>query len=405
MLFWCLPVGGNSAGNLNFPSWVDQYAYGPCSSWQLWRFFRFSLRNILVVAPVTLLSVDDTGGLIPLQNSPGCTGAPQSCCFFSVWNLSADLVLQISAIFHFCAQIAIPLSNSYFPMVIGPLAQYPKSPSMPCFTMFLYTLDRSPPFSSIPCTFIGHLKFPPNFSGASFCVDLGISHQFYQCPIAVEIHASRLCTRGCSGFLLDLLCLNHCPMLLPITLVNSPQKDWSICDVPLISVTRGIVGLVNNVASNIWSAHFQNFGSVAVTGSTSMAKTLLFLSFGSICTSTIENTKNDSQSYIFQLTSVLVISSKRTLNSLGVSLFLISHSTTIYGTTEILGKFTVVKFLLPVVSYMAWRFSSWMKYVCISIGLLKNLISVHAHGLSRGIFDIHGLPSNGRSPMKAITLP
>ena len=33
-------------------------------------FFRFSLRKILVVAPVTLLFVDNIGGLIPLQYSP-----------------------------------------------------------------------------------------------------------------------------------------------------------------------------------------------------------------------------------------------------------------------------------------------------------------------------------------------
>ena len=34
------------------------------------RLFRFSLRNILVVAPVTLLFVDNIGGLRPLQHSP-----------------------------------------------------------------------------------------------------------------------------------------------------------------------------------------------------------------------------------------------------------------------------------------------------------------------------------------------
>ena len=82
MLFWCLPGGGNSASNLNFPSWVDQYDCGPCSSWQVWRLFRFSLRNILVVAPVTLLYVDNIGGLRPLQHSPWGGGAPQSWCFF-----------------------------------------------------------------------------------------------------------------------------------------------------------------------------------------------------------------------------------------------------------------------------------------------------------------------------------
>ena len=51
---------------------------------------------------------------------------------------------------------------------------------------------------------------------------------------------------------------------------------------------------------------------------------------------------------------------------------------------------------------VSW-FSSWLKFVCISIGLLKNFISIYAHGLSRGILNIHGLPSNGLSPMKAIT--
>ena len=34
---------------------------------------------------------------------------------------------------------------------IGPLAQYPKLTSMPCFTMVLDTLERPPHFSSMPC--------------------------------------------------------------------------------------------------------------------------------------------------------------------------------------------------------------------------------------------------------------
>ena len=57
---------------------------------------------------------------------------------------------------------------------------------------------------------------------------------------------------------------------------------------PLLLVTRDLVGLVPNVASNLLSAHFQNFGSVTVTGYTSMARTLIFLSFGSICAVAIE---------------------------------------------------------------------------------------------------------------------
>ena len=118
---------------------------------------------------------------------------------------------------------------------------------------------------------------------------------------------------------------------------------------PLLSVTRDIVGVVTNVASNIWYTHCQNFGSVAVTGSTYMARTLLFLSFGSICAAAIENVKNNSQSSLFQLTSVLTIYSNHTLNSLGVRPFLLNHSTTAYGTTASLDNFTVVKFFLPVV--------------------------------------------------------
>ena len=66
---------------------------------------------------------------------------------------------------------------------------------------------------------------------------------------------------------------------------------------PLLLVTMDLVGLVPNVASNLWSAHFQIFGSVTVTGYTSMARTLLFLSFGSIYAAAVENAKNKSQSY------------------------------------------------------------------------------------------------------------
>ena len=60
---------------------------------------------------------------------------------------------------------------------------------------------------------------------------------------------------------------------------------------------------------------------------------------------------------------------------------------------------------MPVVSRMAWRFYSWLKCVCISIGLLKVFTSGHAHGLYHEILNIHGLHPNGRSPMKAITFP
>ena len=45
---------------------------------------------------------------------------------------------------------------------------------------------------------------------------------------------------------------------------------------PLPLVTTDLVGLVPYVASNLWSSHFQSFGYVTVTGSTSMAKILLF---------------------------------------------------------------------------------------------------------------------------------
>ena len=43
---------------------------------------QFSLRNILVVAPVILLFVDNIGGFRPLQYLPWGGGVPQSCFFF-----------------------------------------------------------------------------------------------------------------------------------------------------------------------------------------------------------------------------------------------------------------------------------------------------------------------------------
>ena len=83
---------------------------------------------------------------------------------------------------------------------------------------------------------------------------------------------------------------------------------------PLPLVTTYLFGLVPNVASNLWSAHFQNFGSVKVTGSASMAKVLLFLSFGSIYAAAIENLKNKSQSSFMKLTSVIILVSNHILN-------------------------------------------------------------------------------------------
>ena len=72
-------------------------------------------------------------------------------------------------------------------------------------------------------------------------------------------------------------------------------------------MTTDLVGLVPNVASNLWSAHFQNFGSMMVTIYTSMAKILPFLSLGYICAAAIENLKNKTQSSFMKLTSVLII--------------------------------------------------------------------------------------------------
>ena len=86
---------------------------------------------------------------------------------------------------------------------------------------------------------------------------------------------------------------------------------------PLLLVTRDLVGLVPNVASNLWSDYFQNFGSVTVTGYTSMARILLSLLFGSIYAAAIENANNNSKSSFLQLTSVLIISSNHIPNSLG----------------------------------------------------------------------------------------
>ena len=144
---------------------------------------------------------------------------------------------------------------------------------------------------------------------------------------------------------------------------------------------------------------------MAVTRSTYISKKLFFLLFGFIYAAAIENAKNNSQSPFLKLTSVIIISSNHTLNSIGVRPLLLFQPTTVYGTASSIEIFTIVKFILPVVSHMSWRFSSWLKCFCISIGLLRNLIYSHAHSLSRDIFNIHGLPSNGWFPTKAITLP
>ena len=122
---------------------------------------------------------------------------------------------------------------------------------------------------------------------------------------------------------------------------------------PLLLVNMDLVDLVPNVASNLWSAHFQNYVSMMVTGSNSMAKKLLFLLFGSICVAAIENAKNKSQSSFMSLTSVLIFFFNRILNSFVVHPISISHSTTSYGTTASLGNLNVVKFVIPVVSHMA----------------------------------------------------
>ena len=54
---------------------------------------------------------------------------------------------------------------------------------------------------------------------------------------------------------------------------------------------------------------------------------------------------------------------------------------------------------------MAWKSNFWLKYVCTSMEFPSNLIFGHAHALSHGILNTHGLPYNGQSPMNGITQP
>ena len=90
-------------------------------------------------------------------------------------------------------------------------------------------------------------------------------------------------------------------MSLLITFVKFYHNYSSICDVLPLLVTGDIIGLVTNVAANRWSAHFQNFGYVVVTGSTYIDRTLIFLSFVSICDAPIEKSNNNYQYYFLEI--------------------------------------------------------------------------------------------------------
>ena len=115
----------------NFPSWVDQYYCGTCSSWRLWSFCQFFLCKKLVVAPVTFLFVDNTGVFIILQSSPGGGGETHSCWFFSAWNLPSVLRLRISSVFHYCAQMATPTPLLKFCLPKLSLLHWCDIPSLP----------------------------------------------------------------------------------------------------------------------------------------------------------------------------------------------------------------------------------------------------------------------------------
>ena len=72
-------------------SWQFKFSFmsRPICLWSLLfltcvSFFRFYLRNILVVVPVTLLFVDNIGGFRPLQHSPWSGGVPQSYFSFFI---------------------------------------------------------------------------------------------------------------------------------------------------------------------------------------------------------------------------------------------------------------------------------------------------------------------------------
>ena len=127
--------------------------------------------------------------------------------------------------------------------------------------------------------------------------------------------------------MLDMLCLKHIPNSAAhnICKVFSERLIHLCCAAPVGGWISS--GLVHIVASNNWSVHLPNVGSVAVTGFISISRTLLSLWFGPIFESAIENSKNNSQSSFWKFLSFIIISSNHTINSFGVHPPLLIHST------------------------------------------------------------------------------
>ena len=89
---------------------------------------------------------------------------------------------------------------------------------------------------------------------------------------------------------------------------------------PLLFVITYRVGLVPNVASNLWSDHLKKrfyYGDFFH----SHGQDTVFWLFGSICAAAIEISKNKPQSSFMKLTSVIIIFSNHILNAFGVALF------------------------------------------------------------------------------------
>ena len=147
--FDALQVVANHLSQQTFTHGCTNMTVYPASFEVCGVFTDFSQHNILVVAPITFLSYNNTGVLKTLQSTPGGDEAPQSCKLFSACLIYTGSRLPVSDVVHCCAQVETPLtSKPGFPMVFDAPAQFPTPPSSPCFSMVLDILEQFTPSSA-----------------------------------------------------------------------------------------------------------------------------------------------------------------------------------------------------------------------------------------------------------------
>ena len=175
----------------------------PTTMQQMWLAFLLTRTNFLVGALDLIFFILSASAwvLVPCASASASSLLISSSIYCVVLEITINGEISLSAISY--------IATGPPGLIFLPFLQLPAWQKIPLyqFRCHLYWTNTSylpiipGGCQHIPWTF----EFSPNFWDASFCVDLGIYYQCWQCPIPVKLPVLRLCNRGDSGLLLDLL--------------------------------------------------------------------------------------------------------------------------------------------------------------------------------------------------------